>query len=238
VLGDLCLHDYDCCGGDVGSGLPGAGLVRCVPDPSHPQIGTCGQPNPNNCTGGAETCKNTCQPEGDVCHYTGNGGCSSNSFPNNCCEAPGNKGQCKLDRVGVPRCYGLGACVAAGGACASASDCCNGAPCVPGADGHLVCGATACVAAGGVCTTTGDCCTGYACVVPPGATSGTCVNPTPPPMQNDMGTADLSSGAPACALDGQSCTSTSQCCAGAQCVDATGAACGGGPDCVCITPIS
>jgi hypothetical protein len=239
VLGDLCLKDFDCCGGDASSGLPGAGLVRCIPDPNYPQIGTCGQPNPNNCTGGQPTCKNTCQPEGDVCHYTGNGGCSSNSFPNNCCEAPGNKGECKLDKVGVPRCYGLGAmCVAAGGACASSADCCDGRPCVPGTDGHLVCGSMSCVPAGGICTTTGDCCTGYACAVPPGATSGTCVNPTAPPPQNDMGNADLSNGVPMCALDGQSCTSTSQCCSGAQCLEPTGAACGGGTSCACITPIS
>ena len=93
VLGDLCTKNTDCCGGDEPNGLPGSGLVICVPDPAHPSIGTCSMANPNNCVNKEPTCKNTCQPEGDVCHYLGNGGCSSNSFPNNCCSAPRQQGR-------------------------------------------------------------------------------------------------------------------------------------------------
>jgi hypothetical protein len=258
VLGDLCKSDTDCCGGDVSTGLPGAGLVKCIPNPTYPQIGTCGMANPNNCTGGAETCKNTCQPEGDVCHFLGNGGCSSNSFPNNCCGAPGNKGMCQLDKLGVPRCYGLGACVMTGGSCASAADCCMGLPCLPDAMGHLKCGSMSCVPAGGTCTTTSDCCAGLPCSVPPGSLKGTCttITTTPPP---DLGTApadlagvdlagvdlatppspDLS--VPACSLYGQSCTSAGGCCVNnGTCLTPypVSAPCtAGDTSCTCYTPL-
>ncbi|MCU1278904.1 MAG: hypothetical protein JWM53_2450 [bacterium] len=220
VLGDLCTKNTDCCGGDEPNGLPGSGLVRCVPDPMYPSIGTCSQANPNNCVNGEPTCKNTCQPEGDVCHYLGNGGCSSNSFPNNCCSAPGNKGLCQLDKLGVPRCFGLGMCVMAGGACASSADCCNGVPCVPDGMGHLVCGATSCVPANGVCTTTADCCSGNVCVIPPGSTKGTCTQPAPPPPGDMAGTT-------MCSLSGQICSTSTPCCVNnGNCVNPSGGACG------------
>ncbi len=240
VLGDLCLKNSDCCGGDATNGLPGSGEVVCIPDPMYPQIGTCSQANVTNCPNPAPpTCHNSCQPEGDVCHYLGNGGCSSNSFPNDCCAAPGNKGECKLDKLGVPRCFGLGTmCVMPGGACASAADCCNGVPCVPDPTGHLVCG-TMCVQQNGVCTTTADCCTGLTCVVPPGSTSGTCTNLTPPPMQNDMGTADLST-PPVCANAGQSCAvGGTQCCLNqGTCEGPTFMPCvAGETDCLCLSLI-
>lgn len=237
VLGDLCLSNADCCGGDAMNGLPGSGLVICVPDPMYPQIGTCSMANTTNCTG-EPTCKNSCQPEGDVCHYLGNGACSSNAFPNDCCAAPGNKGECKLDKAGVPRCYGLGMCVMPGGACASAADCCNGLPCVPDSTGHLVCGSMSCVPPGGVCTTTGDCCTGYACIVPPGSTTGTCVNPTPTPA-GDMGSGGADLLPPSCALAGQACSSSVPCCQNeGNCVGPTYAACTAGEtDCSCLLPI-
>jgi hypothetical protein len=189
--------------------------------------------NPNNCPG-EPTCKNTCQPEGDVCHYLGNGGCSSNSFPNNCCNATGNKGECKLDHQGVPRCFGIGTCVPVGQDCASSADCC-GLPCVPGPNGHLVCGAM-CVATGGVCTTTADCCSGAVCIVPPGAISGTCVVPTTP--SGDMGTGDMA-GTSMCSLSGQNCTTTTPCCVNnGNCVNMTGGACmASDTGCYCSLPI-
>jgi hypothetical protein len=182
--------------------------------------------NPNNCTG-EPTCNNTCQPEGDVCHYLGNGACSSNSFPNNCCSAPGNKGLCQLDKLGVPRCFGLGTdnCQMPGQACASSADCCNGLPCVPDANGNLVCGSMACVPDGGVCTTNADCCTGDVCVVPPGSTMGTCVNPTPPPTADMAGSTDMAM--PICAFVGQTCSTSLPCCANnGNCSAPSGATCG------------
>ena len=225
VLGDLCTKDTDCCGGDAPSGLPGAGLVKCTPDPNHPSIGTCSMANPNNCPNGEPTCKNTCQPEGDVCHFLGNGGCSSNSFPNNCCGATGNKGACQLDKLGVPRCYGIAACVPSSGTCASSADCCNGVPCVPDGTGHLHCGAMSCVPSNGTCTTTADCCAGGLCSVPPGSTTGSCVAPPVP----DMGTMSM------CAFSGQACTTTTPCCTNnGNCEGPTGAACTAGEsDCIC-----
>jgi hypothetical protein len=228
VLGDLCGKDSDCCGGDAPSGLPGAGLVKCVPDPAHPQIGICGMANPGNCPNNEPTCKNTCQPEGDVCHFLGNGGCSSNSFPNNCCSAPGNKGLCQLDKAGVPRCYGLGMCVPTGGTCASSADCCNGVPCVPDGTGHLHCGTMSCVPTSGTCTTTADCCAGGLCSIPPGSTSGTC---TAPPA-GDMGTS-------MCAFAGQGCSTTVPCCVNnGTCAGPNGVACAAGEtDCFCSLPI-
>jgi hypothetical protein len=247
VLGDLCLKNTDCCGGDAMSGLPGAGLVICTAVPGFPQIGTCSMANPNNCSG-EPTCKNTCQPEGDICHNK-DVMCSSNSFPANCCSAPGaSSGVCLPDKLGVPRCFGLApgdggamGCQGTGQACASSADCCGGLPCLPNASGHLVCGSVSCVPGGGTCTTTADCCTGFACSVPAGSTSGTCVNPTPPPPQPvDGGATDLASPPPSCALSGQSCTAggAPACCGAGQCIGPTGAACGASEtDCICSSPI-
>jgi hypothetical protein len=242
VLGDLCHANTDCCGGAVASGLPGAGLVVCIPDATHPEIGTCGMANPNNCTGNAPTCKNTCQPEGDVCHFLGNGGCSSNSFPANCCGAPGSsKGVCKLDTLGVPRCYGITACVMEGMNCASSADCCNNMPCVPNAMGNLTCAPLSCEPQGSVCTTTADCCTGLDCLVPPGSLQGSCEKPNGPPPEGDGGTTDLAG--PACALYGQGCSTSIPCCAstGASCqrapADGGGACAAGDMDCICYSVI-
>jgi hypothetical protein len=235
VLGDLCHVNADCCGGDLRTMLPGAGVVVCVPDPTYPTIGTCSKASPTNCPNKQmyPTCQKACQPEGDVCHYLMNGGCSSNSFPADCCGMPGaSAGVCKLDKLGVPRCYGITTCVMAGGICASAADCCNGVPCVPDATGLLKCNmpTVTCQPAGAVCTTTTDCCTGYECLVPPGSLKGTCTAPMPPPTPPDMAPpADLNGytppdlyGAPPpdlatpppgmCALYGQSCSTTTPCC--------------------------
>jgi hypothetical protein len=246
VLGDLCLKNSDCCGGDFGNMLPGSGEVICVPDTAHPQIGTCSMANVTYCPMQTSYCHNSCQPEGDVCHFKNNGGCSSNSFPNDCCGAPGNSGVCKLDVHGVPRCYGLAKCVAAGGDCASSADCCGNLPCIPGPGGHLICATMQCVPQGGVCTATSDCCSGFACVVPPGSTTGTCINPNPPPMvPPDMagsngGVYDLSTPPPMCALLAQKCSpATSPCCANnGNCVSqSTGQACTTQTDCICAQPI-
>jgi hypothetical protein len=265
VMGDLCHKDSDCCGGDATQlgKIPGAGLVKCIPDPIHPQIGTCSDPNPGNCPPGL-SCGNACVPEGAACHYKLTGvGCPSNSTRNDCCEATGNKGQCQLDKLGIPRCYGLGACVPAGGDCASSADCCNNLPCVPDAAGHLKCGAAPCVPQGGVCTTTADCCAGMPCIVPPGALAGVCGAPPPPPPSDAMPKTDgpkppdlgpLPDGykvpdkaippdqkLPTCALYGQSCSATVPCCPNqGDCRRPypTATLCtAGATDCTCYNPI-
>jgi len=253
VTGDLCLKDSDCCGGDptqIGT-IPGGGLIKCVPVPGNPTIGTCSAPNPSNCPSG-QSCGNACVPEGDVCHYKGNGGCSSNAIRDDCCGAPGNKGMCQLDKLGIPRCYGLTACVMAGGACASSADCCNNAPCLPDAMGHLHCGSM-CVAQGGVCTTTSDCCTGLQCTVPPGSLQGTCTIPNAPTDGSappDLAGVDLAGQPPPdlstpplmCALYGQTCSTTVSCCANSgMCLRpylAGSVPCAAGnTDCTCYTPL-
>lgn len=184
VEGDLCHKDSDCCGGDPLSGLPGAGLVRCEPDPVYGgRIGTCGGPRASNCPDGTDSCKNSCNPEGNVCHYTNTAICegATTSQRNDCCACISGKECCKLDRTGIPRCNALEACVAVGGSCAFSGDCCEGLPCVPDAiTGRLTCGAK-CVPMGGLCTTNADCCVGSLCQVSPGSLAGICTVPTLPP---------------------------------------------------------
>ena len=107
VEGNLCHRDQDCCGGDATSGLPGAGLIKCVPDPVYGnRIGTCGGPKASNCPNNEPTCKNSCNPEGNVCHWTDTLVCGGNttSQRNDCCECISGKDCCQLDPTGIPRC--------------------------------------------------------------------------------------------------------------------------------------
>ncbi|HEX8953666.1 MAG TPA: hypothetical protein VF945_17535 [Polyangia bacterium] len=258
VLGDLCTKNSDCCGGDpLACTLEGAGDVVCNIFDTTRHLGTCSVPSGNNCPNPAVCttapgCSNsTCIPEGDVCHcqlFDSKGicwdscpagetckplpsGCSVNSVNANCCGVTGaNKMTCRLDKVGVPRCYTVSACVAPGGFCASSADCCNGTPCVPDGNGHFVCGTT-CVPQNGKCTSTGDCCSGLTCVVPTGGTTGTCTNPSPPPA--DMAgqpPADMAGQPPAdlsaCSFAGQQCSTTQPCCSnGGTCTNSSGQVC-------------
>jgi hypothetical protein len=212
IDGDLCTKDADCCGA-AGTGLPGDGNVRCE-IPAGSTVGICRNP-----TG--------CNPEGNVCHFQ-NYACSISSARNDCCAAPGNSGECQLDKLGVPRCHGIGACVQAGSACAFDGDCCNGGHCVPGANGALQCRDT-CSPSSDSCTVDADCCSGLQCFVPPGSTQGTCGMPQPPPVP-DAGPP------PMCALYGQTCSHDSDCCAGVPCTAVTGDSCTGTSSCSCVYP--
>jgi hypothetical protein len=188
----------------------------------------------SNCPSGVQTCKNSCDPEGNVCHYKNTIACQggTTNVRNDCCGCISGKDCCVPDSDGIPRCNTLSQCVPANGACSYAGDCCSG-PCVPDATGALHC-AAACVAAGAECTTNADCCTGLACFVPPGALAGTCGNPSGGSGGNDGGASD----APVCATYGQACTTDASCCNGVQCtssVDFT--ACNGRTGCTCYTPV-
>jgi hypothetical protein len=143
-----------------------------------------------------------------------------------CCSGNCEKDDtCKQDNVGVPRCTGA-MCVDAGSACASSADCCGGLPCVPSLSGTppYVCYGSSCVPDCGSCTNNADCCPGFSCEVPTGSTSGTC---GPCGLGKDGGTPrdsgtpkDASPPPPAdggCALYGQVCTTSSQCCYGVPC---------------------
>lgn len=213
IDGDLCTRDADCCGAP-GTGLPGDGNVQCEIQTGF-AVGVCRNP-----TG--------CNPEGNVCHYK-DYACAISSARNDCCGAPGNSGACQLDKLGVPRCHALGACVSPGGGCAFDEDCCSGGHCVPGAAGQLSCQAD-CSPAVGPCTVDADCCAGLQCLVAQGSTSGVCG--APPPVV----TFDAGSPAPGCALYGQSCTQDSQCCNSVTCSTADGLPCGGSAGCVCVFP--
>ena len=258
VEGNLCHRNEDCCGGDVTSGLPGAGLIRCVPDPVYGnRIGSCGGPKASNCPNNEPTCKNSCNPEGNVCHWTNTLVCGGNttSQRNDCCECISGKTCCQLDPTGIPRCRSDNrACVPVGGFCAFSGDCCNQLPCVPDpATGQLKCGA-ACVPLGGICTTNHDCCTGMLCHVTPGSLAGVCTIPTTPPgnpdggipIQPDGGVTPPDDGGVApppdtapplvCAMFGQSCSVDLPCCVGAECVNGTFEFClPSDTDCVCYT---
>ena len=211
VDGDLCHTNSDCCGA-AGTGLPGDGNVTCL------------KVNPTDTTG---ICRNpvSCNPEGDVCHYQNYQTCGNSSARNDCCAAPGNSGVCKLDTLGVPRCYGLGTmCQMSGQTCSYSGDCCNGLPCVPNSQGQLVCGASQCQMMGQTCTNTADCCNGTTCVYQPGQTYGTCGGMTT-----------------TCAQDGQTCNDTTPCCTGAGMCYVTGTttACPTGMNtgCSCFVPV-
>ncbi|MBI5478387.1 MAG: hypothetical protein HY906_05990 [Deltaproteobacteria bacterium] len=225
VIGELCQKDADCCGAS-GSGLPGDGNVQCNLAPGiDPPLGRCTNP-----TG--------CNPQGEVCGGTGDGGVNARQ---DCCDCRPPPFQCcKPDSNGVNRCYGGSTvdcpsgydgtpdcCIPAGGQCSFSAECCEGRPCVPDENGVLRCGATACVPAGGVCTTTGDCCEGLTCIVPAGASTGTCGTVT----------GDVPDGG-TCALPGQHCAASADCCYGFTCYAPGGTPCGAGDTgCTCYGPI-
>jgi hypothetical protein len=196
-VGDICLADSDCCGS---SGLPGASNkpVTCDMSGGGP-VGICRNPM-------------GCKPNGDVCKLAT---MSCNSSCDCCSGNCETEDTCKQDNVGVPRCTGT-QCLAAGSACASSADCCNGAPCVPNPGGTppFVCYATSCVPACGACSNNADCCPGSACEMPAGSTQGTC-GPCGGTSTGDGGSYPDAG----CALYGQVCTTSSDCCYGVPCSD-------------------
>ncbi len=215
VEGDLCTKDTDCCGGealypDGGEPLPGAERVTCLLAAGN-TVGYCASPKGN--VGGG----NSCNPEGNVCHFKDNGYvCGNSAEENNCCQHLGSNTDCELDSIGVPRCHVVGGdagilpCIPTNGECAFDGDCCGG-KCLPNSAGMLVCNPVTCSPSAGPCTTTSDCCDGFNCNVPPGSLVGTCGGST---GSNDGGTGP-------CAAYGQSCAQTSDCCNGVPCVGGT-----------------
>jgi hypothetical protein len=265
VQGDLCRKDSDCCGGDVRSGLPGAGLIKCELDPAYgSRIGTCGNPSASNCPAGSPNCRNACNPEGNVCHFKQPLICAGLiNVRNDCCDCISGKECCQPDTTGIPRCNSLAACVPVGGNCSFSGECCNHEPCLPDpVTGQLKCG-SACVPVGGACTTNADCCTGTLCQSTPGSVGGICVVPLPPVQQPDAGVkSDTASSVddatvvddalppatpdapitpdepPVCGYWGQSCSTSSPCCGTIQCSAADGSECtASDTDCACFNPV-
>lgn len=222
VVGELCLEDTDCCGGDATADLPGAGNGSCD-KPAGSPVGRCRNAQ-------------SCSPQGNICHYK-DYICDVSSAPNKCCDGVGNSGVCQLDTLGVPRCNGLGTtCRAPGEQCALADDCCNDVPCVRDPTGVLRCSTDGeCVAKGGACTISGDCCPGSTCIRAAGSTSGTCGTLVTggaggaSGSGGSSGTSTASGGQTStttavtvCAEYGQQCSVTGDCCNGVPC---TGGVC-------------
>ncbi len=224
VVGDLCTKDSDCCGS---AGLPGSPKKPVTCDITPPAtVGVCRNPM-------------MCKPNGDVCKLS----FTSCNASCDCCS--GNcetKDTCKQDKDGVPRCTGA-MCVDAGASCASSADCCDGLPCIPNVDGGMppyICGNTVCEPACKPCTTNADCCAGLTCDLPLGSTDGTCGPCNPDAGSGDAGkpkdggkgdSGKGDSGTP-CAMYGQSCKVSSDCCSGVPCLDGN-TPCTGGSTCTC-----
>ena len=220
--GEICRETSDCCGAP-GSPIPNGGAN---PGP------------PNQCikAAGAEfgRCNNSggCTEPGHVCK-TGDPNLQACSVENKCCEWAGMPGNancnnspelcCQQDALGIPRCLVTGVdCTQAippqGTTCATSADCC-GNPCI-----NNQCLGSTCVAKGGECTTNADCCPGLPCTTLPGSTKGICggiitdggVQP-PPDAGPDGGDPGDAGDAGVCALYGQTCADTADCCNGVPC---------------------
>ncbi|HSQ64100.1 MAG TPA: hypothetical protein VLM85_12830 [Polyangiaceae bacterium] len=204
-VGDICYKNSECCGGT------GTNPTEVCNQPDAGLAGVCSNP-----TG--------CKPNGDICRLQSNQ-CNATD---NCCS--GNVQQfdtCKQDNLGVPRCSYAGdaGCQPSNGTCATSADCCNLNPCVPDQDGGLTCYPSSCVPTAGQCTTDADCCVGGHCYIPGGQTTGTCQPLTTPDGgtttdsgTTDSGTTDAST-PPPCALYGQVCSTSGDCCNGVPCTN-------------------
>lgn len=211
--GEACNDDSDCCGSAENPG-GGDGSVVCSKAPGE-AVGRCDNGN-------------ACRPAGAVCKLA----TTSCNAENNCCAGNVNKDPtaCQQDLLGIPRCTAVGNCADAGSLegheCSTSADCC-GLPCLPNADPNgppFICG-TSCVPSGGACTTNADCCAGLPCILQPGASKGVCElqqldggvpeGGVPEGGVPDAGVPDGST----CALYGQSCETTADCCGGIPCTN-------------------
>ncbi|MBF5044048.1 hypothetical protein FGE12_16740 [Aggregicoccus sp. 17bor-14] len=229
VAGDYCNADSACCGG-----IPNGSV-------------DCGNTN-NRCDNGQ-----ACRAPGTICgkplDASGNpvllpdGGTFTVNNETNCCNgikvAGGYDRTCRLDQVGVPRCFGCppqyvdaqgnckppngtcpngldgtaNCCLPAGNVCDFADQCCNGAACVPDATtGVRHCAAAlTCKAVGTSCNpaVSGECCAGTSCLEN-GELSYACKVPsTGGGSGSDAGTPDAGS---VCKANGTTCGSSTECC--------------------------
>jgi hypothetical protein len=184
------------------------------------------------CTNGRCDNGQACNGVGNICGEARlpDGGLVRINASQNCCD--GMKQVCKLDRSGVPRCFGGGSgncpngytgepgcCIDIGNVCQFRDQCCNGALCLPGDGGVLRCQGSTCTPLGGTCTTDGDCCGGL-CL------GGVCRTFTQNPGDGGAVTPDggggiivlpdggvvLLDGGTLCAPNGASCTFSNDCC--------------------------
>lgn len=212
--GEICRADSDCCGWS-GSPDPKKGFVTCAKSSSTQEFGRCD--NGGSCREPGSICKPTtasCSAENNCCDPVGKPSNYCNNNPDNCCHQ---------DALGIPRCLikpvdCVGAPPPAGTVCATSADCCN-APCV-----NNVCGGQGtCVPAAGGCTTNADCCAGLPCAVPTGGTKGVCGGSILPDggVTTDGGGPVTNPDGGTCALYGQQCTQSGDCCSGVPCTNLT-----------------
>lgn len=197
IEGTTCTQTSQCCGSYT---LPKPDVV-CEPE------GRCGGGTGCNAVG------NRCSPG-----LLADGGVVKTNAQNaeSCCD--GDKDTCKVDRAGVPRCFGgqttncpggytgvSPCCIAEGDFCSFSDQCCDGRACLPrDSDGRYVCTAkSTCDVLGTACDPTltpSPCCDGSDCL-PTSEITYACQLP---PENPDGGTT--------CVDNGSACTSSSQCC--------------------------
>lgn len=245
MIGDLCTSTSECCGvkdlpGSIKNNGGGASTnVQCQIAAGQ-TVGRC-----NYVTTVCSPAGALCKPGNQT-----SGGAMACSTKIDCCAGNANQvPTCQIDLNGIPRCTVTGNLDCSGGPkpagtqCATSADCC-GSPCLPNTDPATqptkpyVCGATACQTQGNVCTSNGDCCSGLPCAIAPGGVTGICGGTvltdggvsTQPPPGTDGGvivtTQDAGAGSDAgvqvvCALYGQTCTQSSDCCSGVPCTGGT-----------------
>jgi len=230
--GEICREDVDCCGSATRPDGDSAG-IECSKG-ADAAVGRC-------------NAGNACTPAGGICRLqeiecSANANCCSGNVLQNATCKQDNLGipRCLAAEVDCtdPDSY-------SGKACATSADCCN-LPCVPNPDGDpaFVCG-KGCVNADGACTTSADCCSGLPCNVMPGSSSGVCGDVPGSGTGGTGGTSGEAGAAGAesggtsgnggtggsggsggtggtggtgsCALYGQGCDTTADCCNGVPC---------------------
>lgn len=197
LTGTWCNNDNECCGGGVNPN----GSVVC-------DNGRCD--NGRSCNGVGNICGRANLPDG---------GSVMINASMNCC---GGDDACKLDRSGIPRCFGgppgntcpsgytgqAPCCIGTGDVCQFRDQCCNGQLCLPGDGGVLRCQGLSCTQAGGACATDANCCAGNSCLLnvcrPPVTMMDAGV-----PADGGMGGLDAGS---LCRANGATCQFSIDCC--------------------------
>lgn len=197
----ICTATAQCCGSFTAPEKPD---VVCDPD------GRCGKGTGCNAVG--NRCSPGLLPDGGTVQTNAQNASS-------CCGAlPGGQNAaktCKVDRAGVPRCFGgqtaqcpdgytgvSPCCIQVDDFCSFSDQCCDGRACLPrSSDGRLVCTTkSTCSGLGTTCdpaASPSPCCAGYGCL-PTSEVTYACQIPT------DGGTS--------CRANGSGCATASDCC--------------------------
>lgn len=241
--GELCRGDGDCCGSQYNPDpIRGDRNVRCQKANASDPYGRCGQGN--GCRANGAVCKvptvtTMCQASAENSCCSGTVQEMNPSTYHFCQQDLLGIPRC----TGAPDCSTqTNPALFAGRTCNSSVDCCNFFPCVPrSADPTqgFVCASAQCVATTGYCTTNGDCCRGNYCDIAQGASAGQCKSTGGGTSTGDAGAdggatdggatdggdagRDASTdggggGGGACALYGQGCAATPDCCNGVTCI--------------------